>query len=230
MDVYWSQPLIAEEFTDLLIEPLDNLLLDCKKRKDVNFGKYLKCYSAISELKNTFIFRSPFDLGLKISKYGLQTDRYGQNFAENIYHHADENCFTLLLNIYFFSENYLKVEQMPPIYHESPFNKDFYFSAGSFDISSWFRPFQPGFIHKDLNQEKIINIKKGDPLAYFKFHTDEGINFIEYETTETLIKFSMNCASYKIFKPKTPLKILYENFNKRSYSKKILAEIKNNLI
>ena len=230
MNVYWSQPSISGSFTDLLVEPLDNLLSDCKQRTDVNFGKYLKCYSAISELKNTFIFRSPFDLGLKISKNGISTDRYGQNFAENICHYVDENCFTLLINIYFFSETQLKVEQMPPIYHNSPFNKDFYFAVGSMDISSWFRPFQPGFIHKNPDEEKVINIKKGDPLAYFKFCTDEKINFIEYETNSSISKYMLNCVEYKKFSPKTPLHILYEKFSKKSYNKKILKEIKNNLI
>lgn len=228
MIVYFGQ--YNQNKPDLLNLDLEPVMPSLKTKSGID--QYIKCYAAIEELKNTFLVKSDIDIELKFdSKGNIYTDRYGQNFYDNFINlQPDNKVFTLNYSHIFFSEKQLEIVQLPAFYHETPFDKHFYSAVGSFDISRWIRPLQAGYINKDYNKEKIILVKRGDPLYYVKFNTKEKVKLRKFDMSNDLLKYIESCVEYKFFDNKSNLEKLYSIFLKHKYNKKILKEIKENLL
>ena len=228
MIVYTGQ--YNENKSDLLNLDLEPVMASLKAKEGID--QYIKCYAAIEELKNTFLVRSDIEIELRFDSSGnIYTDRYGQKFYDSFINpQIDNKVFTLNYNHVFFSEQKLEVIQLPAFYHETPFDNDFYSVIGSFDISSWLRPLQPGYINKNYDKEKTILVKRGDPLYYVKFKTKENIKLKRFDVNSNILKYIDSCVGYKAFDKKSNLQKLYKIFSKHKYNKKILKEIKNNLL
>jgi hypothetical protein len=210
---------------------IENLYSDLLERykQDEDIKKYLRCYAAIKDLKNTFIVKSPVDFNVFLDHEtkNIFCDK-GDDFLAS-YFDITKGSIQIGQQLYLFSEESLTVTQLPPYLHDVPYN-EYYGVTGSFDISKWFRPIVPGLISKNLNSKNNnISVKRGDPLYYIKFNTDKDIELINYSMNENLIKYSLDCFGYKNFVYSQKLEKLYNVFMNKKYNKKIIREIRKEL-
>lgn len=213
----------------LEIENLYTNLLDRYNDQDEEIKKYLRCYAAIKDLKNTYIVKSPVDFNLFIDHEtkNIFCDR-GNEFLSN-YFDISRGSIQFGPELYLFSEESLTFTQLAPYFHDAPY-KEYYGVTGSFNISKWFRPVMTGLINKNLNSKNNnIIIKRGDPLYYIKFNTEESIELINYSMNEKIKKYSLDCFGYKNFVHSQKLAKLYSIFQHKRYNKKIIKEIKKEL-
>ena len=210
------------------IDP-ENVLESLSKSTD-EVKQYISCYAAQKELKNCYLIRSDIDINLEFDSLGhIRTDRFDQKFYD-LFVSANGATLNLAFNNIFFSKNSVEVVQLPAIYHDTPFDEDFYACIGSYDISKWFRPLNAAYINKDLHKQKTISIKRGDPLFYVKFNTNSKVRLKKFEFTEYLYHKMSSCTLLKTTNPKLNLHKLYNIFTSNNLNKRILKEIKNNLI
>lgn len=101
--------------------------------------------------------------------------------------------------------------------------------SGVMDISQWYRIIHPAFV-RPTNED--VTIRPDDTLMYLKFNTDKKIKFVEYTPTEELAYISRIMHSVKnhnSFMYKS-IQNYYDAFKRRSMAKKILKEIKANIV
>lgn len=230
-DVYWS----SHNANGLLIEAPEVLLKDLSEQ-EAFFGEepsmYSKCPGYAAFFKNTFIVRAPVDLKLRyevngevhIYVEGEDQDFYDRHVTIKKYS-TQQQIIHLNWHRYLFSESDLEVSQIHPFYHKNGLS-DHYVATGTYNISKWIRPIYPN-ITLTSNE---LNIKRGDVLYYLKFHTDDKINLKQFKKTDIIEELKEDCIGVKAECPGLRLKALYSLFDKKNYNKKIMKEIKNNLI
>lgn len=243
MDIYWSKKILGvhdkNSETELLSQKPEPLLSYFSKTlfpNNENYKRYMKCPSAQIELKNTYVVKADFDIEIFIntnekianfhSNYDLGDDTK-RIFTENNYINlsTDNSLFNILTHLYLFSEESIQVAQLPPYFHKNDYvtaQKDMYLLPGSFDISKWYRPFHASYLVENTGHVKI---KRGDPLYYIRFNTDQKINLIEYELNDKLISYSQSCLNVKSYRPLQKFNFLYKIFTERNMNKKVLKEI-----
>lgn len=236
MDVYFSHYITdvkddyrLETGQDLLHFDLENLY---DNLKDNHFlSSYLKCPAAIYELKRTFIVKSPIECSLMLDKKTNTVKiKSASNFAsQKTFFPINDffESFSLNSNLILFSQKSVNVTQLPPYMHHVSWKNQIFNSTGIFDISKWYRPLNATWIHN--NNLLDLDIKRGDPLYYIRFETNQKINLIRYDMNEALIKYSRHCLDAKHWIKNRPLKFWYEKFQNNNYNKKIFYEIKKNL-
>jgi hypothetical protein len=90
---------------------------------------------------------------------------------------------------------------------------------GTFNIAKWYRPINYAF--EIIDDSKPINIKRGDPLFYIRFLTDEKINFVyDFDNTDA-DKAITSCLAVKEF---FPLLRMEDNYN---IAKHFIKNVKN---
>jgi hypothetical protein len=213
-----TKPLIDKDYV-----PLTNLTKHIvAERKGVIF---LKCPAFTDFMKNTFVFHAPFDLTIDIEVNDETGD--GKLFCPNISQEVFETIidtrflfdrdrgidpYPLIgldwLTMFQTSEPML-IQLLPAFLHYNDFTNKTAVIPGEFDISKWTRSVEVVFEVKK-NKERI-EIKKGDAIAYMKFHSDEIVKLIEQETPWTESKI---CAELRAAKKGKPLKDRYEELDK----------------
>jgi hypothetical protein len=194
MDMLWFEP-----------EPLLKHVVS-ERNKDLS---YLKCPSFIDFCKNTFVIRSPLDIDISFDydtvterKY-IKTHMYNQEFYDDfITDRMQEGPYTMLGLVFgnlFYAEQSLVVEQMPATFSRtsSVFQKNITVIPGRFDISKLIRPVS--FAFEIVDDTQIIKIKRGDPLYYLRFITDEPVKINRVKFTDELKHVVYNCVSVKDF-------------------------------
>lgn len=236
MKIYWSYRTRNPYISDLSILPPESLYTYLKKKYSSTraLDEYFQCYAAGKDLLNTFIIKSNFDIDLIIDNKNLTNQvkilQHDQAFYDS-YIIARPGTVQLNSGLFLFCEKSVTVTQLPAFFHKSPFKDTHFPTIGSMDISSWFRGWFAAFVEQNPNDDyKHIKIKRGDPLFYIKINSDEKIELKEFDWTENLTKYCNSCTSLKFFAKKQKLQNIYSMFRKRLYHKKILKEIKENLI
>jgi hypothetical protein len=243
LNIYWSKRILGvndlNSETGLLSEKPESLLSYFSKNlfpNNENYKHYMQCPAAQVEFKNTYVVKADFDIEFFIdtnkkivnfhSSYEL-----GENtkkvFTENNYLNlsTDNSLFNILTNLYLFSEESIQVAQLPPYFHKKDYvatQQNMYLLPGSFDISKWYRPFQASYLVENSGH---IKLKRGDPLYYIRFNTDQKINLIEYELNDKLIAYAQDCMNVKLYRPLQKFNFLYKMFAEKNIRKKILKEI-----
>lgn len=170
---------------------------------------FLKCPAVVDLYKNVFLIRSPMDLSFSIvrdDKGNCIIREHAQlpGFFNDFVVHRDpsQNCRFEMLSISFcylmYSRKELTLEIMHPSLsgHISTGLRGVNLMCAKYDISKWIRPLEFAFeIHEDTER---IDIKRGDPLYYIKFHTDKKINFIRGDI-DSAIDVMDSCLSLKAF-------------------------------
>lgn len=242
MIIYWSKYLsevsevkkgnrekLAQGY-DLTIKPPQSLyqyLISNEELKN-KLGNYALCPAALNELKTTYYITSDIDYNFYFDGNEVKSNMYDQKMFDNVLQRENETLFFLNFYTIMYSEVNCKITQIPPYLHKTTFSRGNCLSvSASMDISKWFRPMHAVY----MNDEKSpFNIKANDPLYYIKFDTEEKIIFKEFVMNEKLYDLSLNCTNYKMYHPKTGLKKLYNKFIERKYDKRIMKEIKENII
>lgn len=250
INVYWCPNIdeyqdgtgfaISELANPPIPEPLSKVLRrEIKLKnypKDDDFVKYFSCPASQNELKNIFVVRAPYNLNIKINfKEGLMgtssNDPLSNYFLEKkkaFIRNGTSNSITLSIRNQFFSSSPVEMSQIPAYYADNNFVNNSYIYSGKYDISKWFRAIDTTFRFKNNFYE--IDIKKGDILYYVQFHTNKKIKIKEFKFTKTLQEYETKCTSLKNYITHKPLEILYNLFLQRKFNKRILKEIKANLM
>lgn len=235
--VYWS-PWYPEEslYTTyhLLYENPDPLLTDIKpfQNKDNKGDNWYQCHAFLGSVKNTFILRFPMSVSFAIDKefgiVALKQDDFqmmpfvGIKGASRV----DGYTINLVNNWIFWSDEPLLITSTPSYLHEPTYAG--YYVPGSFNINSWFRPLEAALqLHKGT---EVFSIKRGDPFAYVKFHTDEPVILKRFDLTPKIRQISYDCINYKRHNAHRGLPYLYEKFRGNGLNKLLSREIQNNLM
>jgi hypothetical protein len=242
--VYWAPEAILEKehqqiMLDIALRPV---ISDIQKRRnktiipagpnigDPHANGYHKC-TALHELtKNMFYIKAPFSVDIEFDDSGKI--KRGQNYS-GWFHDRETslkngNAADFDLCYMFFCEESLDVSITPPYLHKTSQPEYGYVSAVKWDIGSWFRPFV--LIYQLWEGKKKIYFEKDEPLAYLNFHTDREIIFKEYKINQEIINITNACLRHKTIIPLETMKKLYDRFTKTSMKKRLLSEIKKNLI
>jgi hypothetical protein len=241
--VYWAPEAIPQrEHQQLLLEmPLIPVMKDIHKRKNKKFttkgnnpedphGNGYQMCTALHELsKNLYYIKAPFDVDVYFNEDGSRVDGgYSSWFKERS--SSIDNAFSADFDFGYmlFSEEKLDVSITPPYLHQTSQPEYGFICAVKWDISSWFRPHI--LIYQLWQNKKRIHFKKDEPLAYLKFETSRPIIFKEYKITEEILNILNSCLNHKFVVPFQPMEDLYRRFNQTSMKKRLIAEIKKNVI
>ena len=241
--VYWApEAIIQREHQQLLLEmPLLPVMKDIHKRRnkenmpkgpnyeDPHGNGYQMC-TALHELSNNLYYiKAPFDVDVSFNEDGsLVAGGYSSWFKER--NSSIDNALSADFDFSYmlFSEEKLDVSITPPYLHQTSQPEYGFICAVKWDISSWFRPHI--LIYQLWQNKKRIHFKKDEALAYLKFETSRPIIFKEYKITEEILNILNSCLSHKFIVPFQPMEDLYRRFNQTSMKKRLVAEIKKNVI
>ena len=141
----------------------------------------------------------------------------------------DKKMFSFIQRFIFFTdeESLLMTGYEFPNYEDNNITKSCHLTPGQFDIGKWFRNTEfPFFLKEGIEKFKI---EQGEVYSYFRFHTDEKINFIQFKMTDELIDIMMDGRAISTNTTKFIPGMLhrYKAFNTKGY---ILKRIQENLL
>ena len=116
---------------------------------------------------------------------------------------------------------------IPPFLMDNFISNNTICIPGKFDIGKWFRSIDIAFYLKDGHNN--FKIKENEPLNYIKFDTDKKIIFKQFMMDTNVEKYLIPVLKSKSNRKSKP-RSLYEYYNMFKNKKKIIKEIKNNLI
>jgi hypothetical protein len=241
--VYWApEAILQREHQQILLEmPLLPVIKDIQKRRnkkivsaginreDPHGNGYQMC-TALHELsKNLYYIKAPFDVDVSFTEDGsmIYGDHYGW-FKERVSSIDNALSADFDFSYMLFSEEKLDVSITPPYLHQTSQPEYGFICAVKWDISSWFRPHI--LIYQLWKNKKRIHFKKDEALAYLKFETSRPIVFKEYKITEEILSILDSCLKHKFIVPFQQMESLYRRFTQTSIKKRLIAEIKKNVI
>jgi hypothetical protein len=241
--VYWAPEAVLEkEHQQVLLDMnLRPVLADIQKRRAKNLiarstphdpysNGYQMC-SALHEMANNMYYiKAPFDVDIFFNEDGFINNNQEKSdwFITRISSIEGGKSADFDYPYMLFSEEKLEVSLTPPYLHQTSQPEYGFICAVKWDISSWFRGHV--LIYQLWEGKNRIYFKKDDPLAYLTFHTDRPIIFKEYKITQEILNIMNACLGHKNIIPFETMKTLYQKFTKTSMKKRLLAEIKNNLV
>jgi len=197
----------------LAIEP-ESVLKNWYGNVSTNFTR---CPAFVNSLKNTYVVRSPIDVQVSINKLehwanvtiperappSILVPRFKEDDVENGRYFASLNIAPFV----FYSEKSIEMQLLPAFFEEP---SQLRVICGKFNIGKWKRPLEYAFEMK--NPIQTIVIKRGDPLFYLQFITenDEAVTLKRVEETE---KDKLECLenlNLKFMYAQKPLAFMYE--------------------
>ncbi len=219
-EFYKEDPKCVLELMDDDYEPFSLLTRDIvSSRKNATF---LKCPAHTDFLKNTFVFKAPFDITFDINVVQEgESIVYCENLSQEIFDHMIDLRFLHdsergisqypLIGIDFLNtlrcDESLLLQVFPAFMHYNDFTSKVTVIPGEFDISKWTRPVELVFEVKNRNTR--IEIKKGDAISYFKFNSDE---LVKLEKESVPWDDIYVCNQIRNSKEYRPLKERYQEF------------------
>lgn len=236
--VYYSPSLPPDLYNNdyMLYKEPDSLYKDLLKSKNFqnNYNNYMDCAGFLKAIHNIFVIRNSWTTTINIDlSSGNFTNGHGQSTEITEHFTPKPICrinpmFNMYHNFLFFCEEDLEITTMPAFMHSSELQTKCTYIPGSFNISRWFRPIEGAFEMQYPFSE--LNLKDNDPLYYVKFNTEEAIKLVKFHLTPELWNMAQGCVHHKKYQPMKPLKYLYKMFSGTYMRKRVLSEIKKNLI
>ena len=224
--------------TQLLVEPLVRVLKDvdssAKTLSGAGFDMYKRCPAYVKYYKNTFAVKAVTDMsltytvgegGAHLAENTKPPEWYNQNIVAEV-SAGEYQLVQLNWEWYLFSEEDIEVSQIPAAIHVNQFLTSTVGTAGTMNISKWFRPIRPAFF---MRKNSVVTINKGDVLFYIKVMTTEPVEIVPFDVSNKALDLSSEGVSIKLHKEPVSLSKLYNYFTKANYPAKVLAEIKKNL-
>ena len=128
----------------------------------------------------------------------------------------------------FFADKPLEMMLSSPYFHKPGYMQYGAIVPGRFDVGSWFRPMRFEINLWEGNQ--LFKIEEGEPLAYLTCNTNEKIKLQKFHMNEKLYNIALACANSSAWWAGTSLAKRYAKFHASQSQKKVLEEIKRNLI
>ena len=201
-----------------------------KSLEFVDSDRYQLCTALHNLVDSTYIFRAPFDADISFDNDGLiirdeKNFRFWQNrdgsFKDNV-------AIDLMLGLVMFSEESLDFSITPPYMHQTSQPEWGFICSAKWNIGKWIRPIV--FIFQLWEGKKRLHFKAGDPMAYFTFHTDRPIEFIEFQMTQDIQLMIEACLTHKMIIKFEKMHEIYDRFIKGGMRDRVLMEIKKNII
>lgn len=190
---------------------------------------YFRCPAAINELRRTFVVRSALPIHITYDHEGnLAMHGYDDLVAQDLLVPLSDDgiLFNFGPSIILFSDDRVNITQTPCYHHKSPLDH-VYSPSGTYDVGGWFRPLITPVVN---TKKKSINVKRGDPIYYFRVNTDEKVNLLQFHASEKIQQYAYECVAYKKIQPNKTLKALYEAFIGSKRRNSVLSEIRQNLL
>jgi len=229
INVYWT----SSEKEWILATPPENVISTFHKKDLIDPERpdshIHYCPAFNSNFKNVYTMKSLYDYEFTLENDRISSTYHDQSFFENhvIVRSAEKRFFSFMNSYLFFTdEPSLKVT-----FYEYPCLEDNNITqrcmpvAGQFDIGKWFRETEFAFYLKDSYQS--FKIEKDEVYGYMRFHTDEKINFIEFDYTDRLRK--IHRESLEAVRRFSRFKKLEQYYRIFRHKKVILKEIKENI-
>lgn len=228
MDIYWSTTFQSMGGEMSFLPPTslwDDLT---SKYDDGKADLYFRCPAAINELRRTFVVRSGLPINITYNDNVLEVNGHEDHIARELVVPLSDDgiLFNFGPGLLLFSDQRVNITQTPCYHHKSPLDH-VYSPSGTYDIGSWFRPLVTPVVNSN---HKSMNIRRGDPIYYFRVNTDEKIKLKQFELSPKLTQYAMDSISYKLIQNNKTLNALYEAFNVSKRRNLVLSEIKKNLI
>ena len=237
--VYWAPGFVQSKFNLTYKEP-EPVIKELRQlghslvRPGNNANNFLKCPAVLSNTNNTFAISSPAEVKIKWDGNNIYTPDQDQEFFNKCIVARDASTGFISYNLckYFFftEEPSLNIKQKNAVYTNNDFTKKTGIIEGSFDIGQWVRLLDVGLYFKEPS---TVNINLNDVLYYIEFFTDKKIVFKKFYYTLALRNMYETCVSVrdtKRFPIKTYFEEIYLIFNQSKMKKRMLKEIKDNLL
>ncbi len=221
--IYWAT-YGQDDALDL--EP-KSLMVDLAETQAEHKGEnYIACPSIRDKHRNTYVTSIPYDIDVRFgNNYFSASDEL---IEPRLGLYEDSYAFNWNLSRIFFSEHPQLMETSPAFLHKTSYSKYGHAPSGAFDISKWFRPSSPTF--QLWSGVEKFSAQKGEKHLYFNFSNSAKVKLQQFNMTEELYKISKATVEHKKYFPKENLESLYIRFTRSGLNKKVLQEIKNNLI
>jgi hypothetical protein len=173
---------------------------------DNSHSGFTKCPAFSTYISNTYMIFSNIDVELtwdntnKVLNSNLPQHAYNthinlhyQDFVPDV----DPPIVALMSSILFVADQPVVMEMTPPYNHIDPAWR---MMPGSFNIYNWFRPVIPTF---EMLHTKV-SIKRGQPLMYIRFKTEnfkDNVVLERMERTNELEHLVNSCLSVKTYQP-----------------------------
>jgi hypothetical protein len=241
--VYWApHALLHKQHQQILLDiKPKSLMSEIQKRRAISPkrppslnepypGEYQSCSALHTLTKNMFVIKAPFSAEIKLDSQGViqQGQKHGGWFKERISSLQNAHAIDFDMSYMFFSEEPLDLTITPPYMHRTKQAQQGFISAVSFDISSWFRPYV--LIYQLWEGVDTITIEDDEPIAYLKFNTEKKVVFKAFKLTPYIENQFNACLEHKHIKPHQTMEELYDRFHKTGMHKRILKEIKENIV
>jgi len=191
---------------------------------------HYRCPAFIDALKNTYVVKAPFDFSIKIDpkERSIQADK-DINFLQKYIHNRINDSIpteNMVVSFNFFmlfiTDDDIELEQLPCLYHTSEWIENTQSITGKFNIKKWIRPIECAAIIKNSKPKDnvtIINIKRDDPLFYFRLHSkNDNKVILEQETNlNKIVEYTELIRVTSLVKATNPylkLPILYKLFDR----------------
>lgn len=231
--VYWSVDDAKNTGNNwnVLYEDLESVYKSLVKNKNnENGSNFFQCPSFINNTKNIFVFKNPLH-----SKFKIQDDNVvatsKTHIKSTIEHDASIKNNLLMvygLHFYFFSEEDLEMSISSPYFQKTDYLQYGAVVPGSFNIGSWFRRID--FEINLWDNVKEIEIKEGEPLAYFSFKTKKRVQLKRFTMNDTLYNIRTTIGNSTLWEPNVSLEKRYKRFKNSKTKELVLREIKKNLL
>lgn len=198
--VYWGQAEI------LTIAP---------KKLDTwenSYSGFTKCPAFNTYISNTYMICANIDIELTWDKESKRLSSNLMPMAHDTHIHLHSHDFvpdvdppivSMLSSMLFVADQPVIIEMTPPYNHIDPAWRSM---PGSFNIYNWFRPVIPSI---EMLHTRV-SIKRGQPLMYIRFKTEnfkDNIVLERVERSDKLEHLVNSCLSVKNYQPSLSWKI-----------------------
>jgi hypothetical protein len=190
-----------------------------KHYSENNNAEIRKCPAYLNFLKNTFVILSPCDLKIEINAQELWAnvieprffpkDRLNLRFDQS--HGSPYPMFSLIIPEMVFTSDHDVILELVDPFMEWERKNPVRIIGGQFNIHKWVRPVECAY---EANRTAFTySIKRGDPLHYVRFYTDNPSDIIQLqrvEITDAIEADILENTSIKNYKHGSSLEFLYE--------------------
>lgn len=198
-----------------------------QSQKNYPLENLVACPAVRGKHINTYVSKLPYNLDIQINNNQWQT-----NHPEDVQPRQGlyDNSYAFDWRFYriFFSPIPQMMESSPAFLHQTTHTTYGHALSGAFDIGRWFRPTSPAWqMWSNVNEFHAL---KGEAHLYHNFPNENKIQLQQFIMTDTLREIAEQNVKHKQYVPKQSLFNLYERFTRSGGHKKVLSEIKANLV
>jgi len=170
--------------------------------------------------KNTFIFRSFLDLDVSYTDSSFSVDFHTNDprVADDLYSIEGPS----IIEIYN-DHSFAAYCEEPLIMETTQYSSDFPLAPCRFDIGKWLRSPHPAIVNPKLRN---LSIKRGEPMMYVRFLTDEPVEIVECDWTPEIEQLHLTCGKVRNVKARMGLNKLYELFVSSTMKRKVTRAFK----